>query len=335
MLYLENTATYGRLSRGVPYTDNPVRLPPGSDGGEGGFFDEDATPLVIRCISQRSFPESFLVYPDALGIVRTSSVQKTDITPPERTEIQGFSDHSRRRLRFLAGNPSSALISQFCMTYHKAKPDGRTVKKHLNSWLTALRRRFPDIHYLWVLEFQTRGVPHFHIWLSLPHNLPGLHNILAKSWNRIAEPDSPEHLAFHLHAKNFIPWDMRSPGYLCKYLDKESQKAIPQGFTGCGRFWGNSRGLLAIPEEITADDLQHLDTEEIDEETGEITTRPAATKLLRAVGKLHEKKLARTPWRSRARKGSTSYTLHGFAPAFRQYLGWLRREFERREGVPF
>jgi hypothetical protein len=262
-------------------------------------------------------------------------VQATSCTPPERTEIQGFSDKSRRRLRFLAGNTSSPLISQFCLTYHRTTPDGRTVKKHLNAWLTRLRRRFPGVHYLWVLEFQTRGVPHFHVWLSLPHYMRGLQLELAESWHRIAEPDSPEHLAFHLHHKNLIAWDMRSPGYLCKYLDKQSQKAVPLGFVGCGRFWGNSRGLLAIPDGISAADLDHLTIETVDEETGEIRETHAATTLLRTIGKLHERKLRGSPWRSRARTGLTSYTLQTAGPAFRHLLGWLRRDFERRENLPF
>lgn len=330
---MENYAKSRSLSRGRQSRCKEPRRS-GPAGVVGCSVGSDAA-LVNSCISQRSFPEAFRVYPSAVKIVRTGYGQSTDISPPERTEIQGFSDHSRRRLRFLAGNPSSPLISQFCMTYHRNSPDGRTVKKHLNSWLTALRRRFPDVHYLWVLEFQTRGVPHFHVWLNLPHNLPGLHEILAKSWHRIAEPDSPEHLAFHLHPRNFIAWDMRSPGYLCKYLDKQSQKAIPPGFTGCGRFWGNSRGLLATPDDISAADLDHLTTETVDEETGEIREIHAATTLLRTIGKLHERKLKRSPWRSRARTGSTSYTLQTSAPAFRRLLDHLRRDFERREDVPF
>lgn len=340
MLHLESTAKSGRLS-------SDGKKPPllsGSAGGEGGVDG----PLVIRPISQRNAPDEFLVYPQAVKIVRARYGQNTDSTPPERTEIQGFSDKSRRRLRFLAGNTSSPLISQFCLTYHRTTPDGRTVKKHLNSWLTRLRRRFPGVHYLWVLEFQTRGVPHFHVWLSLPHYMRGLQRDLAESWHRIAEPDSPEHLAFHLYPgqsgwednpklkrPNLMPWDMRSPGYLCKYLDKQSQKAIPLGFVGCGRFWGNSRGLLAIPEGFTSEDLDHLMAETIDEETGEVLQRSTSAVILRILGKLHERKLKRSPWRSRARTALTSYTLQTAAPAFRHLLGWLRRDFERRENLPF
>lgn len=249
--------------------------------------------------------------------------------------IQGFSDHSRRRLRFLAGNTCVPLVSQFCLTYHNAVPDGRTVKKHLNSWLTRLRSRFPDVHYLWVLEFQTRGVPHFHVWLSLPHDLPGLRNILAVSWNKIAEPSSEQHLLVHKNKKNFIAWNMYSTSYLTKYLDKASQKAIPEGFTGCGRFWGNSTGLLATPREITPADLSHLDEETIDEKTGEVVTRSAFSQALRLIGKHHEKKIRRSRWKSRARTAMTSYTLQSSGPVLRQYLASLQRSYELKNDTPF
>lgn len=343
---MENYAKSSPLSRGRQSSrKEPRRSGPAGVVGCSGASD---AALVIRPISQRNAPDGFLVYPQAVKIVRTGYVQKTCSTPPERTEIQGFSDKSRRRLRSLAGNTCVPLKSQFCLTYHRTTPDGRTVKRHLNTWFTWLRRRFPGVHYLWVLEFQTRGVPHFHVWLNLPHYMRGLHRELAESWHRIAEPDSPEHLVWHLYPgqpgwednpklkrPNLMPWDMYAPGYLCKYLDKQSQKAVPQGFTGCGRFWGNSRGLLAIPEGFTAEDLEYLMPETIDEETGEVIQRSTASVILRMLGKLHERKLRGSPWRSRARTGLTSYTLQTAGPAFRHLLGWLRRDFERREQLPF
>jgi hypothetical protein len=240
------------------------------------------------------------------------------------------------------------------MTYHVTYPDGRTVKKHLNSFLTRLRNRFPDVAYLWVLEFQLRGVPHFHMWLSLPHDLPGLGDFLAKTWNKIADPGNAEHLAWHsfkgqpgwetctsknklLRKKkpNLMPWDMYSSGYLTKYLDKASQKAIPEGFTGCGRFWGNSRGLLATPDEKTPADLSHMDQETVDEETGEIITRSAFSQALRIICKHHEKKLKKRPYKSFARTSKSSYTLGKSAPALRSLLSYLQRSYEQINNIPF
>jgi len=292
--------------------------------------------LVNRLISEYPTVEKLLVYPSSVKVLRQKYAQKKpDTPPPLRGEISGFSDASRRRLRFLAGNTSTKLISQFCLTYHQTSPDGATVKKHLHTWLENVRTRFPEVAYLWVLEFQTRGVPHFHIWLNLPADLPGLRNILAKSWNRITEPGNATHLAFHNHKKNFIPWEMYNASYACKYLDKQSQKAVPAGFTGCGRFWGNSRGLLATPYELTPADLEHLTPEEIYHRTGEITSTSPFTRIVRTLGKLHERKLSNTPWRSRIRTGLTSCILQTSAPQLRQLVEHYERQFHQKSGLPF
>lgn len=290
------------------------------------------TPLVNRCISQNFPVEEIHVYPSSVKLLRQKyTAEKPETSPPLRGEISGFSDQSKRKLRFLAGNTSQRLISQFCLTYHKTTPDGSTVKKHLNTWLTNLRQKYSGVAYLWVLEFQTRGVPHFHVWLSLPHDTVGLQADLAQSWHRIAEPDSPEHLRFHMHKRNLIAWDMYSSSYLTKYLDKECQKCVPAGFVGCGRFWGNSRGLLATPELLTSADLEHLD--EIDHATGEI--KDTVVTIVRTLGKHHERKLQGTPWHSRVRKGITTVTLQTSAKPLRQILQYLTTRHQTANDLPF
>ena len=302
-----------------------------------------ASPLLVYTrISQRKDIESILLYPASVKVLRPNSGFGKNNIPPQRTEITGFSESSRRRLSFLANNPSVPLISQFGLSYHKNTPDGRTAKQHINSWLTRIRTRFPEIHYLWIAEFQSRGTIHFHVFLNLPHDLPGLRNILATTWHKIAEPDSPEHLEVHKHKKNFIKWEMKSSGYLTKYLDKAAQKCIPEGFMGMGRFWGNSRDLLAIPETITPADLAHLVPETINAETGETTGGDAFSTVIRTLGKLHEKQIKRWQqrtnkklWKSRVRKGVTSCTLQTSAPQLRQILSYLRKQFIDESGLPF
>lgn len=170
--------------------------------------------------------------------------------------------------------------------------DGRTVKKHWNSFLNWLRREYRGCHYLWIIEFQARGVPHFHLFLTLPHDTPGLHKNMAHKWHEIAEPESPSHLRFHLHHSNFIPWDMGTAGYLCKYLDKEHQKSVPEGFTGVGRFWGNSRGLVPDAILVEMDDIDAaFSYETIDVDTGEVQEFRASEYVTRQLCRHHEKSL--------------------------------------------
>lgn len=275
------------------------------------------------------------MWPRALKLER--DFQRHQNIPPggERSEISSFSLASKRRLKFTASNAFPALISQMALTYHRATPDGHTVKNHLNIFLTSLRRKFPGVRYLWILEFQTRKTPHFHLFLTLPHDTPGLHDYMARSWHEIAESDSREHLRFHRHPSNFIAWDMGSGAYLCKYLDKEHQKAVPEGFTGVGRFWGNSRGLVPAPVIVSAADLDEAYSYEVvDHETGEVQEFRASEYVTRHLCRHHEKSLRRSPWKSSARKRPTSYTLPNGAAVFKQLEKWLWKQAPP-EQLPF
>jgi hypothetical protein len=128
---------------------------------------------------------------------------------------------------------------------------------------------------------------------------------------------------------------MYNASYACKYLDKQSQKAVPAGFIGCGRFWGNSRGLLAEPSTVQPSDLDYLTADEIDHRTGEITSTSPFTSIVRTLGKLHERNLSNSPWRSRVRTGLTSCILQTSAPQFRQMLVYLEKQYQRETGNPF
>jgi len=226
----------------------------------------DVTSLVSRRITQHSPQES--AWHRSVGSVRAVQVFKRDVKVRRayndlpmvgggtRGKVDAFSKASRRRLKFVAANSSEELVSQFCLTWHEQLVDGATAKKMLNAWLTAMRRTFPGFRYLWVLEFQTRGFPHFHVFTNQPvARDTGAY--MAIVWNRITK-ETVEHLEFHGHERNFIAWDMGSAAYLTKYLDKEAQKCVPAAFGWSGRFWGATRGLVGRPTEVTPDDLRTL-----------------------------------------------------------------------------
>ena len=75
----------------------------------------------------------------------------------KRGAVEMFSPRSAARLTRTARNAMPQLVSQFCLTYHQAKPDGATAKKNIHAWLQALNRVAPGVGYLWILEFQSRG----------------------------------------------------------------------------------------------------------------------------------------------------------------------------------
>lgn len=156
---------------------------------------------------------------------------------------------------FVARNSGHFIKSQLCLTYHFALPDdGSRVKAQLNVFLTRLRKYRPGVHYLWVLEFQERGFPHFHLFTDIPPEDHEFRLWAAYAWNGILG-ESEENLKFQIHPKNFLPWNMKSGKYLVKqYLAKVAQKQVPENYHNVGRFWGNSRNMkpvsgLVIPGE--------------------------------------------------------------------------------------
>lgn len=268
-------------------------------------------PLVTTPISQQDRIE---IFPVSLRVKRPGCGNPNQ-EPPDRSGswIGSFSDNSRRRLRFRAVNAFPALVSQLALTYHNEWPtDGRTSKAHLNAWLTALRRILPGVGYLWLLEFQNRNAPHYHVFLTVPPD-EKTWALLAEAWARITG-GTDDQLWWHgpKRGKNWIAWDMGTGSYLCKYLDKEAQKSVPEGYHGFGRFWGNSRGLEPEPVAVPLDDL---DAAHVDQDTGEIYGGQST--VIRWLGRLAEKQTrGYSRFRSRAPHGS--YTILQGASAYRR-----------------
>ena len=274
-------------------------------------------PLVTTPISQQNVLELF---PVSLRIKRPNTGQNPE--PPDRsnTQLLRFSSKSRSRLRFLAINAFPALISQLGLTYHDNWPkDGRTCKSHLNAFLQRFRALCPDANYLWIMEFQKRNAPHFHLFLTIPPDDKIRHQ-LAVAWTRITSPFDDQALAFHDNPKNWIDWEMNKANYLAKYLDKDAQKSIPDTYTNFGRFWGSSRNLMKPPVTINLDLLDNLVS--VDLSTGEIDG--GSTKIIRALGRLAEKQTnGYSKFRIRAPHGS--YTMLQGTKAYLQLENYYRR----------
>jgi len=263
--------------------------------------DSNGQPLVTSSISR----EEIEIYPKSLRVKRPSQVKENHQIPDRTdTQIVGFSSKSRRNLRFRAVNASPALISQFGLTYHDKWPlDGRESKRHLDNFLKHLRDLLPDVGYLWIMEFQKRDAPHYHLFLTIPPD-PQIQRSLAEVWSRQTSPGDDTALRFHLHSRNWIPWEMNNANYLAKYLDKDAQKSIPAGYHSFGRFWGNSRKLVPDPVRIPMENLSTLD--QCDPNTGEIISGEKL--LIRWLGRLAEKQTnGYSRFRSRASHGS--YTI--------------------------
>lgn len=149
-----------------------------------------------------------------------------------RSEVTAFTRASKRRLLFTARN-FSGLEIMITLTYPADFPtDGRLVKNHwrrFRQWLI----RNGAVTGLWVLEFQSRGAPHYHVFIRTPLD----RDAVADAWYRIVGSTDPKHRAAGTRIERF-----RRPaalgGYVMKYAAKASQKDVPSGFEKVGRFWG-------------------------------------------------------------------------------------------------
>lgn len=202
-----------------------------------------------------------------LEVVRASRFPPPGPKPEseKRSKIVNMSRKSMSRLTCLARENAAMFKSLITLTYGAAWPqDGDEVKEHLGKILSWLRRRYPHQSYLWFLEFQRRGAPHFHILHSLlPNDLDRVQMALywasglALKWGDEMTPASAaasletyiKILKVHAHNTSWSPLRKvdGAARYVVKYATKEAQKSVPEEYKSVGRFWGSSADVT-IPE---------------------------------------------------------------------------------------
>lgn len=300
--------------------------------GKYGYVDTATGELLVSgCISQQVSRDlsqdlthriRFEVERSGVTVKRTNPMQSRGPVGGKRSAITGFSDASKRNLKRIVENAFPELVSQIALTYHEQFPGGHEVKEHLNGFLTWLRRRVPGVAYLWILEFQTRGVPHFHLYLNLDPD-EALRYEMAGQWVKITS-GSKEQFEWHSHRNNWIPWDMGSGAYLCKYLDKEAQKKVPDDFGWVGRFWAASRGLRPAPVVVEDTDLYEISADE-----------DVLKRVVRVLGRLQERRRAmfKCPHPSLRQTQKTAYVSRS-AEVFWRLLEYYSKQGSGGGGVP-
>lgn len=163
-----------------------------------------------------------------------------------RSEITCFSRAARDRLAFVAANTSVIFTTMITLTYPRDYPDdGRICKGHLTEFLQWIRRKWDDPDYLWFLEFQKRGAPHYHILVARDRR-PGDIEAVAETWYKIVGSGNPDHLAAGTQTA-IVRKANGAKRYAVKYCYKMRQKKVPDGFTWPGRFYGYSRNVKPKP----------------------------------------------------------------------------------------
>lgn len=166
--------------------------------------------------------------------------------PREREPVKEFTKESRKRLAFVASNTPIDFLSMATLTYPKLWPaDGKEVKRHLKLFIQRCRRRWVPLEYLWFIEFQARGAPHFHILLSCKIRRRD-REWTSETWYEIVDSGLSEHLFAGTRIER-----IRKPNgarrYAVKYAFKMRQKNVPKDYRNIGRFWGHSKAVKPYP----------------------------------------------------------------------------------------
>jgi hypothetical protein len=168
-----------------------------------------------------------------------------------RSRVVGWNEGMARRMGSFIDNYRQDFRVMVTLTYPATWPrSGPAVKAHLRAFTERVRRLgwFDEASWVWFLEFQDRGAPHFHLLCT---EFIGMHWV-AEAWASITGGD----VSACTRVEGLR--DPESAGaYARKYARKSEQKAVPVGFESVGRMWGCSgarvlRGVPRVPH-VAAD----------------------------------------------------------------------------------
>ena len=188
------------------------------------------------------------------GTIRVLGKSAESFNPVQiekRGEIKKLSHKSLQRMALIVTETKVDFKTMITLTYPSGFiSSGRFVKDNLRKYLKYLDYMFPFCGYFWILEFQTRGVPHFHILLDrIVDNRE--RSMLAMRWSEIVGTDAD--MVFYRHSLREHCDTLRKKDgakrYIMMYALKPQQKTVPKGYYGVGRFWGcNKKVLDGIPK---------------------------------------------------------------------------------------
>lgn len=214
-----------------------------------------------------------------------------------RGEVTALSRGSRRRLSLTARN-LEGLTHMLTLTYPGEFPtDGRRVKRDWSAMREFLKRQ--HLGGFWFLEFQQRGAPHYHVFLT-----GGVDKTAVRAaWGRIiSEGHSNVTLARTRIERLRVAH--AAGAYASKYAAKMEQKAVPDEYLGVGRFWGRFGGLEVVQTTVAsglAEDVAPLTRVVRQAFNGQRATWQNPR------GDFHD-------------EGRRSFTAYGVGPCIREYL---------------
>lgn len=153
-----------------------------------------------------------------------------------RGRVQSFSKASRRRLIQTIGQCDLSGAAFVTLTYGALYPDDMAAKAHLRAFFKRLRRIYPGCRFVWRIELQRRGAPHFHllVW-GVPWQRFGCRWRIRREWFLQVQTGDAVYDR-HLLAHSCEVVGITHHGvyaYVGKYASKMAAVGVPDG-----RQWG-------------------------------------------------------------------------------------------------
>lgn len=152
-----------------------------------------------------------------------------------------------------SGLTQKTYASFITLTYGLHYPEDHLSKKHLDNFIKRIRRKYPLFQFIWVIEKQKRGAPHFHI--LTPNYIDK--RIINKAWNGIVQKWQRSQIENGCKQQDVYPHVGKvyeAGKYMTKYMQKAGEN-----------IGGNMYGIdfmtrqLCKPETITLEGKVDLD----------------------------------------------------------------------------
>jgi len=227
-------------------------LPKNKENDEGVPVGLSYSPKVAENIFIQKMANGEVL----ISAKRVSSVDYVKSDPPIRCggiEQKGMSRKAKskvrkaiRQMQYLVENDRNyrGYVSFVTLPYPKEFPDDLLAKRHLGHMIKRLKRALgDDFMFLWIIEKQKRGAPHFHF--LTPEFIPK--ELLNKLWSDIVRKwYESKGLEFKLVLPN-IQKAENIAKYMTKYMTKESQPIKGNTYN----MSANLRALLVPVAEFT------------------------------------------------------------------------------------
>lgn len=167
-------------------------------------------------------------------------------------KIKTFSLNSRRNLsKHLCRIRFDQYRERFfaTLTFHDNYPNKRIVMKNLiDVYQKRLKRLFPELAFVWKLEFQKRGAPHLHYLLLFPQRLSykdrsNLASSIRDNWNELVSKKYKTYECLQVDIRQ-VGNNEKTASYIMKYVEKLDEEINDLSL---GRFWALSANLNENP----------------------------------------------------------------------------------------